>query len=115
MIDVERFIGLPFSKQLHICVLKWLQNQNITPFSQGKPVPSYFKCRAVLLKLERQTIKNIVLMLDDVKEPVALHKLEHRAEDFIRRQQMYIEQSQSPARKEYKIDAEAFISPIERR
>ena len=110
MIDVETFVRLPFRKQLHICILKWLQNQKITPFCNGKPVPKYFVCRAVLLKLDRQTIKNIALMLDDAAEPVSLDMLVLRADQFIRQRQSSIEQAKCPARKEYRISVADFLN-----
>ena len=110
MIDIETFVRMPFHKQLHVCVLKWLQNQKIKAFSEGKPVPKYFVCRALLLKLDRQTIKNITLMLDDAVAPVPLHKLELRADQFIRRQQTHVEKAKSPARKEYAINVAEFLN-----
>ena len=109
MLDVKAFLEMPYLKQVHICALEWLHNQRLPAFRTGKPVPEYYRCRADLLKLERQTVNNIALMLADTTDQVPLWHLAERAAVFVRQRQLQAEMSKVSARKEYKIDVNAFL------
>ena len=106
-IDFDSFINLPYYKQLHICVLCWLDNQHIEPFVGGKPVRQYFICRTYLSKLDRQSVKNIALMLDETHDAVPLYSLKRNADAFVRRS--YSHASSNETLKEYEIDLAAFL------
>ena len=108
-IDIDQFLEMPYHNQLHLCILRWLWNQHIQPYQNGKLVREYFVCRTFLFKMDRQTVKNIALMLFDVTEPVSLYALERKAADFIRARQIQAEDAKSPARKSYDIDVAGFL------
>ena len=109
MIDINAFLDAPYNRQLHLCVLHWLYNQHIQPFEGGKLVREYFVCRTFLFKMDRQTVKNIALMLFDTLDPVPMYELKHKAAQFVRAQQIKAEAAKAPAKKEYEIDLESFL------
>ena len=109
MIRIEEYVQKPYNVQVHICALEWLKNQGIDAFAGGKLNQKYYVCRARLMELERQTVKNIALMLSETSVAVPLRSLEHRAELFIRQKQEEAEKAKSPRQKEYKIDFRAFL------
>ena len=109
MPDVKHFLEMPYKRQLHLCILRWLRTQNILPYQNGKLVREYFVCRSVLLKKDRQTVKNIALMLSEAQSPVPLFDLEHQVNLFIRHQQQLSRQNLSCSRKEYPICLEDFL------
>lgn len=106
----EEFISLPFNKQIHLCTLRYLGSQSQTPFRNGKPTSDYFKCRAYLWKLDRQTIKNIYFMLE--KKSFFLYDLEKKADEWVRnRQEEEAAIAASKVKiKNYEIDLEGFLN-----
>lgn len=117
---IEEFVGLPFSKQIHLACLAYLFGINQKAFLNGKPSPMYFKVRAYLWKLPRQNIKNIWMMLDEEnKVPLKdraffpLYTLDNTASIFVRERQEESElkkQEELTNRKEYEIDLSGFLS-----
>ena len=82
-IDIPNFVELDFSKQVHKCCLLYCSTNNLRAFRGNKPSSDYFKCRAYLMKLPRQVIKNIAIMLSEEKMPVYLYDMEKRSQEYV--------------------------------
>ncbi len=112
--DITEFVQLPFSKQVHLCCLRWCHNNGVRPFpSKGKMAPQYFQCRAYLMKLPTQTIKNICIMLYDSEKPCSIYDMEELSKRFVRKSQEQSEKEKVAAlapQKEYDIDLEGWLT-----
>ena len=87
-LDIKEFVGLPFSKQDHKCCLRWCHNNHVAPFpSRGRMAKEYFQCRAYLMKLPTQTIKNICIMLHDGEKPCSIYDMEELSKRYVRSSQ----------------------------
>lgn len=82
-ISVEDFVNMPFKSQLHQCCLLYCKVNRLAAFSRRKPSTDYFKCRAYLMKIPTQDIKNIALMLMKHMEPVFLYDLQKKAAAYV--------------------------------
>ena len=113
MLDIANFVNLPFSKQIHMCCLRWCHNNGIAPYpSKGKMAKEYFQCRAYLMQLPTQTIKNICIMLYDKEFPCHIYDMEELSKRYVRRSQEVSEAQKVTSvtdKKEYDIDLEAFL------
>ena len=81
--DINEFIKLPFKTQLHKCCLMYCMANGLKCFDNRKPSLDYYKCRAYLWKLPAQDIKNIAIMLDELRKPVYLYNLQKEAAAFV--------------------------------
>lgn len=106
---IEEFVALPYSKQLTKCVLKYLQVANEVAFSNGKPTAYFFRCRSYLMKLERQSIKNIYYMLDESPKKMPMYMLEDESKEFVRKKQLEESQKTAEKYKDYEIDVGKFL------
>lgn len=79
----EGFMDLPFSKQLHACIILYCKANGKAAFRQSKPTPDYFKVRQYLWNLPRQNIKNIWKWINDKKQKCYLYKLDETAQRYI--------------------------------
>ena len=113
-LNISEFVTLPFNKQVHLCCLRWCHNNHVPPFPiKGKMAREYFQCRAYLMKLPTQTIKNICIMLHDSEKPCSIYDMEELAKRYVRKSQEQSEKVKVESvvqDKEYDIDLGAFLS-----
>lgn len=111
--EIKDFVEKDFSKQLHLCCMKYCARNHVKVYNGKKMAKEYFQCRAYLWKLPRQTIKNIYLFLDSHMGSVNLYDLENIAASYVRDEQAKDEKKKVKEltdKKEYKLDLEGFLS-----
>lgn len=111
--NIEEFIALDFSKQVHRTCLQWCKNNHESPYIKGRMNPKYFKCRAYLMKIPRQDIKNICIYLTDTGAGGEPWECAAAAEKYIRDQQIESEKKKAAALnvgKEYDLNLGGFLS-----
>ena len=112
--EIIAFANTDFNKQVHACCLAWLKNIHKPPFRFGKPCKEYFICRAYLMKLTRQTIKNIRVMLSESEVPIPdVYSLERISKMWVTDRQSDVEKKavkKITKKKEYDIDLKGFLS-----
>lgn len=84
--NISDFVGLPFKTQLHQCCQMYCMANGRDSFKGGKPSADYFRCRAYLMKIPTQDIKNIAIMLMKQKSPVFLYDLQEKAAEYVERE-----------------------------
>ena len=111
--EIIEFSKMDFNKQVHKCCLTWLHNIHLKPFVGGKPRKEYFICRGYLMKLPRQTIKNICVMLTETEIPVEdVYSLERISQIWVESRQSEEEKKAVKSitdKKEYDIDLKGFL------
>lgn len=111
--EIIEFSKMDFNKQVHKCCLTWLHNIHLKPFVGGKPRKEYFICRSYLMKLSRQTIKNICVMLTETEIPVEdVYSLERISQIWVESRQSEEEKKAVKSitdKKEYDIDLKGFL------
>ena len=111
--EIIEFSKIDFNKQVHKCCLAWLHNIHLKPFVGGKPRKEYFICRSYLMKLPRQTIKNICVMLTETEIPVEdVYSLERISQIWVESRQSEEEKKAVKSitdKKEYDIDLKGFL------
>lgn len=106
---VEDFVALPYSKQLTKCVLRYLNVAEEIAFVNGKPTGHFFRCRTYLMKLDRQSIKNIYFMLGEHREKVPIYMLEDKAKEYVRGKQIEDSRQVVVNAKDYELDLDKFL------
>lgn len=107
-VNVETFVNMPFKSQLHQCCLLYCKANHLQAFSHRKPSVDYFKCRAYLMKIPTQDIKNIALMLMKRTDPIFLYDLQKKAAEYVEQERDKANRSKLAlikAQKQYDMDA----------
>lgn len=114
--DIKTFVGLAFKTQLHQCCQMYCMANGLSAYVKGRPSSDYFKCRAYLMKIPTQDIKNIAIMLMKEKKPVYLYSLQDTARAYVEQERAAENKKrieEMPVQKSYDMDSAVldFLKP----